>query len=317
MKPALAASLAALSLSGAAFAQNYPAKPILLISMHVGVADAYTRLMVAKMGESMGQSIIVDQRLGAGGAIAAEAVARATPDGYTLLASFPDPMVNRRTMVKNVPYDPIRDFTPITQLADPNIVVAVAPGVANDLNQYLAKAKSQPGKIGYGSLGTGSSFHFAGEALKQIAGVDLLHVPFKQSSDAVVAVQRGDVASLITSQGVALPLHQAGKLKIIAMVNDRRSPAMPDVPAIREVVKGFESPPYWLSYFGPAKLPMSLVQRLNAEFVKAAKHPEIDRRAQEIGFTTIGSSPEELQEKLKRDIEKVTAIARFARIVPE
>jgi tripartite-type tricarboxylate transporter receptor subunit TctC len=285
--------------------------------MHTGVADGYTRLMVGKMAESIGQPIVVDQRLGAGGAIAAEAVARAAPDGYTLLASFPDAMVNRHTLVKNVPYDTVRDFTAITQLADPNIILAVAPGVANDLKDYLAKAKAQPGKIGYGSLGIGSSFHFAGEALKQIAGVDLLHVPFKQSADAVVAVQRGDLASLFTAQGVALPQHRAGKLRIIAMVNDRRSPAMPDVPAIREVVQGFESPPYWLGYFGPAQLPRPVVQRLNAEFVKAAKLPEIDNRANEIGFTTIGSSADEFSAKVKRDIEKVNSIAKFAGIVPE
>src|SRR4051812_46989043 len=152
-----AAGLVALAMSGAAVAQNFPTKPIQLISMHTGVADGYTRLMVGKMGESMGQPLIVDQRLGAGGAIAAEAVARAAPDGYTLLAAFPDAMINRHTLVKNVPYDTVRDFTPITQLADPNIILAVAPGVANDLKDYLAKAKAQPGKLGYGSLGIGSS----------------------------------------------------------------------------------------------------------------------------------------------------------------
>jgi tripartite-type tricarboxylate transporter receptor subunit TctC len=148
-------------------------------------------------------------------------------------------------------------------------------------------------------------------------GVDIIHVPFKSSADSVVAVQRGDVSMLYTAQGVALPQHKAGKLRIIGIVNDRRSPALPDVPSIREVVPGFESPPFWLGYLGPANLPQPIVQRLNAEFIKAASQQDLRDRAAQIGFSLIGSTPEEFRNRVRDGIEKSNKIAKAAGIEPE
>ena len=308
----------AMGLSQAALAQStYPTKPIRMVSMHTGVADGYTRLLTGKMSESIGQPIVVDAMLGAGGGIAAEAAARAAPDGYTILAAFPDAIVLRHLLVRKMTYDPVKDFTPIVQLMDPIIVLAVEPNVAGDIKDLLAKAKAAPNKLSYGSLGIGSSFQLAGEAVKQLTGVEIIHVPFKSSADSMVAVQRGDVSMLYTAQGVVLPQHRAGKMKIIGVVNDRRSPALPDVPSIREVVPGFESPPFWLGYFGPANLPGPITQRLNGEFIKAAKIPELAERAGQIGFSLIGSTPDEFRTRVREGIEKSNKIAKGAGIEPE
>jgi tripartite-type tricarboxylate transporter receptor subunit TctC len=310
-------ALAAASLTGPLCAQGYPAKPIRMISMHTGVADSYSRLLAAKISESMGQTLVVDPMLGAGGAIAAEAVARAAPDGYTVLAAFPDAIVLRHLLVRKMTYDAVKDFTPITQLVEPIIVLAASPSLPPTMKEVIDLARANPGKLSYGSLGIGSSFQLAGEAVKQLARVDIIHVPFKSPTDSIVAMARGDLSMVYTAQGVALPHHQAGKLRIVGTVNDRRAAALPDVPSIREVVPGFESPPFWAGYLGPANLPRPLLQRLNAEFVRAGTQPDIRQRATEIGFATVASSAEEFRIKIRDDIEKSNRIGREAGIQPE
>ena len=313
---ALAACAGALIATHAA-AQAYPVKPIRMVSMHTGVADSYSRLLAGKMSDSMGQTVVVDPLLGAGGAIAAEAAARSAPDGYTILAAFPDAIVLRHLLVKKMTYDPLKDFTAITQIVEPVIVLATALAMPNSIRGVVDMAKSNPGKLSYGSLGIGSSFQLAGEALKQLTGTDIIHVPFKNATDSIVAMQRGDLSMLYTAQGVALPQHNAGKIRIIGTVNDRRSAAIPDIPSIREVIPGFESPPFWAGYLGPANLPPQILQRLHDEFVKAGNQADIRQRGTEVGFTTVLSSSEDFKNKLRTDIEKSNKIARAAGIQPE
>src|SRR4051812_897700 len=270
-----AAALAAL-VSGFANAQGFPAKPIRLVSMATGIADAVTRLVAQKMQESIGQPVIVDPSPAAGGAIAAEQVARSSPDGYTLFVSYPDPMVLRHLMVRNVPYNTLRDFSPVAMMIDAQIVIAAHPSVAaNNLRELIDFAKANPGKLTYGSNGIGTSFQMAAEALKLHTGTNILHVPFKSSPDALAGLLRGDISLIVAAVGTSLPLFKQGKLKLLVTVNDSRAPALPDLPTIHELVPAFTSPPYWTGVVGPAALPQAVQQRLNAEINKAMGAPEI------------------------------------------
>jgi tripartite-type tricarboxylate transporter receptor subunit TctC len=311
------AALAAL-VSGIANAQGFPAKPVRLVSMATGIADAVTRLVAQKMQESMGQPVIVDPSPAAGGAIAAEQVARSAPDGYTLFVSYPDPLVLRHLLVKNVPYDTMRDFSPVAMMIDAQIVIAAHPSVAaNNLRDLLDYAKANPGKLTYGSNGVGTSFQMAGEALKLHTGTDILHVPFKSSPDALAALLRGDISLIVAAAGTSLPLLKTGKLKILATVNDTRAAALPDLPTIKEIVPGFSSPPYWAGVLGPAALPQPVLQRLNAEVNKAMDAPEIAKRVVEASFTTVKITPEQFRSRIGAEIASSARTAKAAGITPE
>jgi tripartite-type tricarboxylate transporter receptor subunit TctC len=299
-------------------AQAYPAKPIRLVSMATGVADGLTRMMGQKMSESMGQAVVVDPSPAAGGAIAAELVARSAPDGYTLFVSYPDPLVLRHLLVKNVPYDAARDFAPVTMMIEAQIVLAAHPSVAaSNLRELVEQAKASPGKLTYGSNGIGTSFQMAGEALKLHTGTNILHVPFKSSPEAMTALLRGDISLIVAALGTAMPLYRTGKLKILAAVNDARAPALPDLPSIREMVPAFSSPPYWTGVLGPAGLPHPVLQRLNLETIRAMTSPELRARATEISFTVVANTPEQFRARIASEIQASAKTAKAAGIEPE
>jgi tripartite-type tricarboxylate transporter receptor subunit TctC len=299
-------------------AQSFPVKPIRLVSMATGVADGLARMMALKMSESMGQPVVVDLQPAAGGAIAAELVARSTPDGYTLFITYPDPMVLRHLLVKNVPYDSLKDFTFLSMMIEAQVVVAVNPSVsANNLRELIDLAKTSPGKLTYGSNGVGTSFQMAGESLKLHTGTDILHVPFKSSPDAVAALMRGDISMIIAALGTALPLYKTGKIKVLATVNDGRSPALPDLPTIREIVPAFSSPPYWTGVVGPVGLPQAIQQRLNAEMNRAMSAPELRARASEINFTVVSLTPEQFRVRVAAEIAASAKTAKATGIEPE
>ena len=297
---------------------SFPAKPIKLLSMATGVADGLTRMMAQKMQESMGQPVIVDPQPAAGGAIAAEQTARAAPDGYTLFVSYPDPIVLRHLLVKNVPYDTLRDLAPVAMMIEAQIVIAAHPSVAaNNLRDLIAQAKANPGKLSYGSNGVGTSFQMAGEALKLHSGTDILHVPFKSSPDALAALLRGDISLIVAAVGTTLPLVKSGKVKVLVTVNDTRSAALPDLPTIREQLPAFTSPPYWTGVLGPAALPQPVLQRLNAEINKAMGAPEIRSRVSEIAFTSVAITPEQFRARIAGEITASAKTAQAAGIQPE
>lgn len=311
-------ALAACFACGAAGAQAYPLKPIKMISMATGVADAITRMVAQKMTESIGQSVLIEPQPGAGGAIAAEQVARSTPDGYTLFVSYPDPLVLRSLMVKNVPYDALRDFTPVTMMLEALVVFAANPSVpANNLRELIDYAKANPGKLSYGTNGIGTSFQMAGEALKQHAGINILHVPFKASPEGLAALLRGDISLIVGALGTTLPLARSGKLKIISVINDTRAAALPDIPSARELVPAFASPPYWSGILGPANLPGPALARLHAEAVRAMAAPDVRTRAADSSFTIVANSPEEFRKRIAVEITAAAATAKAAGIKPE
>ncbi len=311
----LAASI--LAVAGAS-AQSYPVKPVRMISMATGVADAVTRLMAQKMMESMGQPVVVEPQPGAGGAIGADQVAKSAPDGYTLYVSYPDPLVLRSLMVKNVPYDTLRDFTPVTMMLEAWVVFVTNPSVpANNLRELIDHAKANPGKLSYGTNGIGTSFQMAGEALKQHAGINILHVPFKSSPDGLSALLRGDISMIVGALGSTLPLAKSGKLKLISVVNDARTAALPELPYTKEIVPGFSSPPYWTGLIGPANLPAPVLSRLHTESVRAMTTPDVRARAADASFTVVANSPEEFRKRIAAEIAASAVTAKAAGIQPE
>lgn len=311
----LAASI--LAVAGAS-AQSYPVKPVRMISMATGVADAVTRLMAQKMMESMGQPVVVEPQPGAGGAIGADQVAKSAPDGYTLYVSYPDPLVLRSLMVKNVPYDTLRDFTPVTMMLEAWVVFVTNPSVpANNLRELIDHAKANPGKLSYGTNGIGTSFQMAGEALKQHAGINILHVPFKSSPDGLSALLRGDISMIVGALGSTLPLAKSGKLKLISVVNDARTAALPELPYTKEIVPGFSSPPYWTGLIGPANLPAPVLSRLHTESVRAMTAPDVRSRAADASFTVVANSPEEFRKRIAAEIAASAVTAKASGIQPE
>lgn len=311
----LAASI--LAVAGAS-AQSYPVKPVRMISMATGVADAVTRLMAQKMMESMGQPVVVEPQPGAGGAIGADQVAKSAPDGYTLYVSYPDPLVLRSLMVKNVPYDTLRDFTPVTMMLEAWVVFVTNPSVpANNLRELIDHAKANTGKLSYGTNGIGTSFQMAGEALKQHAGINILHLPFKSSPDGLSALLRGDISMIVGALGSTLPLAKSGKLKLISVVNDARTAALPELPYTKEIVPGFSSPPYWTGLIGPANLPAPVLSRLHTESVRAMTAPDVRSRAADASFTVVANSPEEFRKRIAAEIAASAVTAKAAGIQPE
>ena len=311
----LAASI--LAVAGAS-AQSYPVKPVRMISMATGVADAVTRLMAQKMMESMGQPVVVEPQPGAGGAIGADQVAKSAPDGYTLYVSYPDPLVLRSLMVKNVPYDTLRDFTPVTMMLEAWVVFVTNPSVpANNLRELIDHAKANPGKLSYGTNGIGTSFQMAGEALKQHAGINILHLPFKSSPDGLSALLRGDISMIVGALGSTLPLAKSGKLKLISVVNDARTAALPELPYTKEIVPGFSSPPYWTGLIGPANLPAPVLSRLHTESVRAMTAPDVRSRAADASFTVVANSPEEFRKRIAAEIAASAVTAKASGIQPE
>jgi tripartite-type tricarboxylate transporter receptor subunit TctC len=315
------ASMLALALSAgsaATQAQSFPAKPIRMVSGIAGVTDALARSMAQGVSESLGQPVVVDPVLGAGGSLAAQQVARSTPDGYTLLVTYPDPLVLRHLLVKSVPYDTLKDFTPVTILVDSFAVFAVRPEMpVGSLKEFIDYAKANPKGQNYGSGGYGSSFQMAGEALKQYTGIPLTYVPYKSTVEAMNGLLRGELDFLPTGLSGALPLAKASKIKLLAMVNNQRASALPDVPATREVVPSFSSPPYWIGVVGPARLPAPVLQRLNAEIAKAMQATELHKRATDLTFTVVGNSPEDFARRLESEIQYMAKVARAAGIQPQ
>jgi tripartite-type tricarboxylate transporter receptor subunit TctC len=317
LETALVAAASALTIN-AAVAQTFPAKPVRMVTITSGVVDALARVMTERMSEGLGQPVVLDPVLGGGGGIAATQVARSAPDGYTLLVTYPDPLLMRHLLIKDVPYDTLRDFTPVSVMIDATMGFAVKPELpVNTLQEFIAYAKANPNKVNYGSGGYGSSFQMAGEALKQHAGFTMTYVPYKSTAEAQIAFLRGDLEFLPSALATGLPLHRAGKLRYIAIINNERAAALPDLPSTREVVPGYSSPPYWTGVVGPAKLPAPVLQRLHAEIAKAVQTPEFRKRAEDASFKVVGNTPEEFRRRLEGELEYMGKTARAAGIKPE
>jgi tripartite-type tricarboxylate transporter receptor subunit TctC len=303
----------------AAHAQSYPQKPIrLIIGFSAGSGgDAFIRLTAAKASQTLGQPIVVENQGGGGGVLAAQTVARAAPDGYTMMVQTAAPIVLRPFIVATpMPYDPVKDFTPITQAIEAVLALVANPSLpVNSLKELIDYAKRNPG-LAYGTNGVGSTFQLIAEQIQLLTGIHLTHVPYKGVANAVKDLIGGQIPLSFAAYGSALPAVNAGKAKFIFVVARQRVRSRPDVPTIAESLPGYRPIPGWLSFFGPAKLPAPVLGRLSGDLIKALHLPEVGEKAESVGFAVVASTPEEFRASLHDDIQTVAKLVKAAGIKP-
>lgn len=303
----------ALQLSaGSTYAETYPSKPIKLIVGYApgGSADITARLISDKLRIELGQPVIVENRPGAGGNIGAEAVVRAAPDGYTLLLASAAQIVVNPSLYKNLPFDPLKDLAPITQLQTDHNLMVVTPGIpAKDLKQFIAYAKSKPTGVTFASPGGGTPAHLAGELMNQMAGLTMQHVPYKGSGPALNDLLAGHVTMAIDNMPALLPQVKAGKLRAIAVASPQRAAAAPDIPTMGEAgVPGY-TVSAWKGLMAPAETPPAIIERLHAAAAKVLADPEIRHRMTSMGAEPVGDTPEHFAQTLR------TESAHWAKLV--
>jgi tripartite-type tricarboxylate transporter receptor subunit TctC len=295
MNRLLLAVLAAL-LSCAAQAQSWPTKPIRLLVPFApgGTSSIVARSIGAEMEKGLGQPIIIDNRPGGGGNVAMQEAARADPDGYTLIIGHIGTLAVNPFMFEKLPFDTNRDFAAVSLLAKvPSIFVVHADVPAKDLREFVALAKSQPGKLNYGSAGNGSAGHLAMEYLKLVAGIDVVHVPYKGTGPNLIDLVAGRTQASAAGTPPLMPHVKAGKLRVIAVGSPKRLPTLPEVATVAEQgYPGFETT-QWYGLNAPAKVPAAIIKRLADEAAKAAKHPSVAERFAVDDAEAVGSTPEE------------------------
>ena len=314
----MAAAAAFAIAAGAAGAQPYPAKPIRVVSEYVPGAggDVFFRPLAQQLTAATAQQWIVENRPGAGGLLAIEAVMRSAPDGYTVLIASQNVPVTRRYLSKSKPIEPNTDLTPISALWRTTLVIASHPSFqAKSLKELIAYARANPNKVSFGTSGIGTQAHFAGASLGQLTGALLVHIPYANGRQVTETVA-GDVPVVINIVSPVVPHVRSGRLRPLAVAGYKRLEVLPDVPTVSEVLPPFEPPPTWTGLFGPAKLPAPMVARLNEAVAKAVSNPELRSRATADGFELIGNKPEEFAAQLKRDIEVAGRLVKAARIEP-
>ena len=289
-------AVAAAAATGAA-AQTYPVKPVTLVNAFPpgGPTDLVARQIAAKLSQRFGQQVIVDNRTGAAGTIGAGTVARAEPDGYTLLFGVAANLAVAPAMLKSVPYDPVKSFAPVVEIARGPYVLMVNPSVpAKDVAEFVGYAKQNPGKLNYGSPGQGSAHHLATEMLKQATGIDLVHVPYKGSAPAYAAMMAGEIQVFMDGMPTPLPHIRAGKMRPLGVTGDKRLPALPDVRSFAEQgVTGVDAQ-FWWGIVAPAGTPPPIVARLNAEITQALADPEIKATFEKQNIDPSPGTPEAL-----------------------
>lgn len=310
--------LVALAVTTAA-AQGYPNKPIRIIVPYPpgGGADITARPIAQMLSERWNQPVIVENRGGASGIIGAEMVAKAPPDGYTLLVSASAEVALDAALFPKMPYDPVRDLAPITLATMTPMALVVHPSVpVTSLQEYIAYAKAKPGSMIFGSIGAGSVHHFAGEWLKMLAKVDIVHVPYKGSGPLIVDLLGGHASSGFATLLPAMQHVKTGKLRAIAVTTGKRVPLLPDVPAIAETLPGFDIT-QWNAVWAPAGTPKDVLDKLSGEIIRIVHSADYKARMSEQGSEAVGSTPSELAAFQKAEIEKYRKIALQANIRAE
>jgi len=317
----LAASALALacaqSISLPARADDYPSRTIRLLvgAPPGGTTDTIARSIAGPMAAALKQSVVVENKPGAGGNIAADIVAKSAPDGYTLLVSFSSHTINA-SLYPHLPYDPAADFTAITKVATvPSLLVGNPKLPAKDLTALIALAKAQPDKLTIGIGGIGSSLHLAGEKLKLMTGMRLLNVPYKGTAPALNDLLGGQIDLMFISLVTGAQQVHAGNLRAYGVTSPERQAAFPDVPAIAESVPGFESNA-WFGVFGPAKLPPEITKKLNAVIVAGLADPDMQKRLKTEGATPVGDSPEDFAAFVREDIKRWAPIVKASGATP-
>src|SRR3954466_8308465 len=307
-----AAAFALALMSAATSAQNYPAHPVKVIVPYAvgGSADVYGRVLAAKLSESMGHPFVIENRPGGGAVIGTDAVAKAAPDGYTILVMSNTHTVNE-TLIPKKPYDLMRDLAPITGINSQDLLLVAAPGVkANNLREVIALAKKEPGKLNYASSGPGTPYHMAGELFKYMAGVDIVHVPHKGSDQARTAVLGGQVDLMFDAISTIVGQVNAGKLKGLATTGKHRSAVTPNIPTVAEAgVPGYEAT-IWLGLMAPAATPKPLLERLSSTVNKIINAPEVKDTWAKQGAVPMGMTPDEFGKFLREDIGKWSTLVK-------
>jgi tripartite-type tricarboxylate transporter receptor subunit TctC len=296
--------------------KKWPTKPVkLLVGFPPGGgADAMARLIAAKLSDRMGQQFIVENRTGATGTICSDLVAKSSPDGYTLQLAHINSNAIGPLLVGKGRFDPINDFTPIRLLGiTPQLLAHHPKHKFASVSDLIKFAKANPGKLTFASSGVGSIQHIAGEAFKMQAGVDMLHVPFKGTGEALSGLLSGDVDMTFSSAGAILPQVKAGKLMLLAACTPKRLHSLPTVPTVAETLPGFDIAT-WYGLAGPAKLPKEIVARLNDEVAAVLKEPDVVKRFRELDAEVGAGSPEQFGQFWRKEIEKYRKLVKDARI---
>jgi tripartite-type tricarboxylate transporter receptor subunit TctC len=297
-----------------------PSRPItMVVPFPPGPAlDLVARLVAKKIEGPLGQTIVVENRTGANGAIGSAAVARAKPDGATLLAATAGTHVTAVHLVKSLPYDPVKDFSPIVAAVEPVTCLAIHPSLpVNTVPELIAYAKAHPNELSFGSSGVGSVFHLMGELFNETAGVKLNHVPYRGVAPAMQDLLGGHIPMVFISVANAEPAAKAGQVKILSVLEPSRYAGLPDVPSMSEIIPAFRKPSSWFGFFGPAGLPAPIVARLNTEMNKALHEPDLMQNFHANGYDVIGGTPEHFADLIRDGIERYGAIIKSAGIQPE
>ena len=316
MRPAFAGVVGVvvtLLVTGTAMAQAYPAKSVRMVIPFPpgGTTDILARVAAQKLTEALGQQVVPDNRPGAAGNIGTEQVAKAPPDGYTLLTAPGSTLTIHPSLYAKLPFDPLRDFAPVTILAAvPNALVVHPSLPVRNVKELIALSKTRPGQLNYASTGAGQSTHLSMELFKSMAGVRIVHVPYKGSAPAVTDLLGGHVPMMFDNMPSALPHVKAGKLRALAVSTVKRSPVAPEIPTVSESgLPGFEVS-VWFAVLAPAGTPREISQRLNQVLVKALQTADVRERLMTQGAEPIGNTPDEFTGQMKRDLVKWAKVVK-------
>ena len=311
---------AVLAMPVQALAQAWPAKPIRLVVPFTpgGVTDTSGRVIAEHLGKRLGQNVVVDNKPGASGNIGTQMVATAEPDGYTLLLAFDGTMVINPNVFDKVPFNTLQDFASVGKIGDAVLILVTHPNSGlKTLRDVIAQSKSRQGGLSYGTSGTGSTPHIAGELLKQRAGANLVHIPYKGGGQAMTDLMGGSIPLVYTAVAGAVQHVKAGKLHAVAVSSAQRAPSMPDVPTFVEAgVPDFESSS-WVGILAPAKTPRAVIERLNTELNAVLADPAVRERLSGLGITPTPGTPDKFTDEMKRDLARYGAVVKAAGIKAE
>jgi tripartite-type tricarboxylate transporter receptor subunit TctC len=305
-----------LALAAPAAAQFPGTAPITIVMPYPpgGLGDYFVRLVAPKLAESLGTTVLVDNRPGANGAIGTATVARAKPDGHTIVFVPASTVTTNQWLMKDLGYDPLKDLTPLALvLAVPNVLVVNPSVAAQTLPELLELARRKPGTVNYASVGMGSSTHLQAEMLKRSANVDIVHVAYKGAGPALQDLLAGQVQMMFDNMPSSLPMIQSGKLRALAVTSAKPAPALPDVPPVGKFVPGFEEMP-WFAFLGPAGMPPDIVATLNEHLIRAVKSPDVVKALEARGGEIVTSTPGQLADLIKADSEKMGRLIKEAGI---
>ena len=306
----------ALLMGVSAYSQPYPTRPVRLIVPFApgGGTDIIARVVAPHLSELLGKQLVIENRPGAGTIIGADLAAKSRPDGYTLFMGITGTMAINPSIYDNLPYDPVRDFAPIILMGvGPNVLVVHPSLPVKSVPELIAYAKANPGKLSYGSSGTGGAPHLAGELFKSMTGIDMVHVSYKGAAPATTDLLGGQVQVMFAGMGAALPFIKAGKLRALGTAGMKRSVAMPDLPTIGEYLKGYEAST-WFGMYAPAATAKEIIVKLNADVIKVMMRSDVQGQLLAQGYETLVSTPEELGAYTKSELAKWSRVIRDANI---